>query len=301
MLERASMPARRRTLTAALGGVVLAGLIVGNAQAAQAAPLEAVESVPGMAASADVHAAAERALEGAELTTQKAHTLTAELMASTLDVSGTTIGTDDLTSNVSWLAAATVVPDPVLREYTERTLSATADVEARIADVTAQFTAAKADHAAAVAAAEAAAEAERVRLEQERIAAEQARIAEEQARQAAEAAAAAAAALASVNTVEGAKATAAAMASSDYGWGADQFQCLESLWERESNWNYQAYNASSGATGIPQSLPGNKMASAGADWETNAATQIKWGLGYIAAVYGTPCGAWGHSESVGWY
>ena len=85
------------------------------------------------------------------------------------------------------------------------------------------------------------------------------------------------------------------------GWGDDQFACLVALWNRESGWRVNAYNASSGAYGIPQALPGNKMASAGADWETNPATQISWGLGYIGGRYGTPCGAWAHSESYGWY
>ncbi|ALJ20299.1 lytic transglycosylase domain-containing protein [Microbacterium sp. No. 7] len=85
------------------------------------------------------------------------------------------------------------------------------------------------------------------------------------------------------------------------GWGDDEFSCLVALWNRESGWRVNAYNASSGAYGIPQSLPAEKMASAGADWETNPATQISWGLGYIGDRYGTPCGAWGHSESYGWY
>lgn len=85
------------------------------------------------------------------------------------------------------------------------------------------------------------------------------------------------------------------------GWGEGEFQCLLQLWERESHWNPYAQNPSSGAYGIPQSLPGSKMASAGADWQTNPATQIAWGLGYIANRYGTPCGAWGHSNAVGWY
>ncbi|WP_222863298.1 hypothetical protein [Agromyces mariniharenae] len=86
-----------------------------------------------------------------------------------------------------------------------------------------------------------------------------------------------------------------------YGWGSDQFRCLDLLWTRESGWRANAYNASSGAYGIPQSLPGSKMASAGADWRTNAATQINWGLGYIDARYGSPCAAWAHSEAVNWY
>ena len=74
-----------------------------------------------------------------------------------------------------------------------------------------------------------------------------------------------------------------------------QFGCLNNIWTRESGWRYNAENAS-GAYGIPQALPGSKMASAGADWQTNPATQIKWGLGYIKSVYGTPCNAWAFWE-----
>jgi hypothetical protein len=84
------------------------------------------------------------------------------------------------------------------------------------------------------------------------------------------------------------------------GW-AGQFTCLNLLWNRESGWNYQAYNSSSGAYGIPQALPGYKMATIASDWRTNPATQIKWGLNYIADRYGTPCGAWSHSQATGWY
>jgi hypothetical protein len=86
-----------------------------------------------------------------------------------------------------------------------------------------------------------------------------------------------------------------------YGWSSSQFSCLVSLWNVESGWNVTATNPSSGAYGIPQALPGSKMASAGADWQTNAATQIRWGLGYIKSVYGSPCGAWGHEQADGWY
>lgn len=85
------------------------------------------------------------------------------------------------------------------------------------------------------------------------------------------------------------------------GWGEDQYSCLVSLFNRESHWNVYAGNPVSGAYGIPQALPGSKMASAGADWQTNPRTQITWGLNYIAGRYGTPCGAWGHSQSLGWY
>ncbi len=87
----------------------------------------------------------------------------------------------------------------------------------------------------------------------------------------------------------------------DAGWGLGEFSCLESLWDRESGWNETAANPSSGAYGIPQSLPGDKMASHGGDWRTNPATQIAWGLDYIEGRYGSPCGAWSHSESNGWY
>jgi resuscitation-promoting factor RpfB len=78
------------------------------------------------------------------------------------------------------------------------------------------------------------------------------------------------------------------------------FGCLLNLWNRESGWRYDAENAS-GAYGIPQALPGIKMSSAGADWETNPATQIKWGLGYIKQLYGNPCGAWAFEEANGYY
>ena len=82
---------------------------------------------------------------------------------------------------------------------------------------------------------------------------------------------------------------------------ADQWGCLEALFQRESGWNPAAMNKSSGAFGIPQALPGSKMASAGEDWQTNPLTQVRWGVSYINARYGSPCGAWAHSESHGWY
>lgn len=93
-----------------------------------------------------------------------------------------------------------------------------------------------------------------------------------------------------------AQAYARTLVSDDNEWN-----CLYNLWARESGWRVEAYNASSGATGIPQALPGSKMASAGADWETNPVTQINWGMGYINGRYGTPCNAWAHSEEKGWY
>jgi hypothetical protein len=86
-----------------------------------------------------------------------------------------------------------------------------------------------------------------------------------------------------------------------FGWSSSQFSCLQPLWEHESGWSVTAENPTSGAYGIPQSLPGAQMASAGADWQSNAATQIRWGLTYIQGRYGSPCGAWAHEESANWY
>ena len=85
-----------------------------------------------------------------------------------------------------------------------------------------------------------------------------------------------------------------------YGWSSSQFSCLQPLWDRESGWSVTAANPS-GAYGIPQALPGSKMASAGPDWQTSAATQIRWGLGYIKSTYGSPCAAWSHEQAYGWY
>jgi hypothetical protein len=86
-----------------------------------------------------------------------------------------------------------------------------------------------------------------------------------------------------------------------FGWSSGQFSCLNPLWEHESGWSVTAANPGSGAYGIPQALPGSRMASAGPDWQTNAATQIKWGLSYIKDTYGSPCAAWAHSQATGWY
>jgi hypothetical protein len=86
-----------------------------------------------------------------------------------------------------------------------------------------------------------------------------------------------------------------------YGWSSRQFSCLQPLWTAESNWRVGATNPSTGAYGIPQALPGSRMASAGRDWRSSAATQIRWGLGYIKSTYGSPCAAWDHQRSTSWY
>lgn len=91
------------------------------------------------------------------------------------------------------------------------------------------------------------------------------------------------------------------MALNLYGWTGDEWSCLDNLWARESGWSHTAGNKTSGAYGIPQALPGSKMAVYGADWQTNPATQITWGLAYINGRYATPCGAWGHFTATNWY
>lgn len=103
-----------------------------------------------------------------------------------------------------------------------------------------------------------------------------------------------------VNDPAGAQAYASSLMPG-YGWSSGEFRCLVDLWNRESNWLTSAMNPYSGAYGIPQSLPGDKMAASGSDWRTNYRTQIHWGLSYISWRYSTPCGAWAHSERVGWY
>lgn len=98
----------------------------------------------------------------------------------------------------------------------------------------------------------------------------------------------------------GAQVIAAALAA-ERGWTGAQFDALVALWSRESGWRVNALNSSSCAYGIPQALPGSKMATAGADWATNPATQITWGLNYIQGVYGDPATALAHSDANHWY
>ena len=87
----------------------------------------------------------------------------------------------------------------------------------------------------------------------------------------------------------------------DYGWSDYDFECLVKLWNRESGWRVNSCNSSSGAYGIPQSVPASKMAAFGSDYLTNYKTQIEWGLNYISKRYGSPSNAWAHSQSTGWY
>jgi type IV secretory pathway TrbL component len=106
---------------------------------------------------------------------------------------------------------------------------------------------------------------------------------------------------AAISQRQAAQRTAARMLAR-FGWTVrHQWKPLKWLWNRESGWNKYARNPYSGAYGIPQALPGNKMASAGNHWRTNATTQIRWGLRYIKSRYGRPRAAWNHSQAYGWY
>ncbi|WES64196.1 hypothetical protein P0L94_17245 [Microbacter sp. GSS18] len=255
-------------LAAAASFAPQAGFALTAAPSPTAAP-ETVETI-----ASDAHGA----LTSARAAVEAAAALSSDIRSEGLDlgVDDTSIDTADVRTAIAGLSDLDIMPALLLPEATAQAEDAAAVVNARVADL-----------------------ADRLEQAREKKAAE-----EEAARKAAEAkrkAEEAAKALAAGNTVDGAKATARNLAASQYGWGADQFSCLDSLWTKESGWNYQAYNPSSGATGIPQSLPGSKMATAGADWQTNATTQIQWGLDYIARAYGSPCAAWGHSVATDWY
>ena len=233
------------------------------------------------------------ALTAADASVAAAAQVTSDIQASGLDVgeATTTVDTSALAKAADRLEGATLLPAPLVLGLISDVNDLVTPVNERVASLRGSLDAAVAKKAA-----------------EEAAAAEAARVAAEQA-----AAAAAAKATASRGSSAGAPALAASGTSAAEaqatargmlaarGWGDDQFSCLVSLWNKESGWNYLAYNRSSGATGIPQALPGSKMASAGADWQTNPATQISWGLGYISGRYGTPCGAWSHSQSTGWY
>ncbi len=146
-----------------------------------------------------------------------------------------------------------------------------------------------------------AAEEEAKRLAEEEAARQEAeRIAQEEAKRKAEEAARSIVASSS-QSVQMLQEYAHDLVINTYGWSEDDYVALVNLWNRESGWDVNCYNTSSGATGIPQALPGNKMASEGDDWATNGETQIRWGLKYIQGRYGTPSGAWAHFLSVNWY
>lgn len=268
------------------------------ALASYSVPLDAqVAASDGDATTAE----ARKALTAARAATAEAQQITEDIAASGLDVGVpvTTVDTTRLEKAVDRLQDASMLPAMLVAAFSSDVTDAVASVEARTNGLRGRLDAAIAVKAEQEAAAKAAAEAAAAQAAAEAAAAE----AEAAARAAAEeeAASSPSPVFAGAGTSAGEAQAIARGMLAGYGWGDDQFGCLVALWDRESGWNSQAYNASSGAYGIPQALPGSKMASAGADWQTNAATQISWGLGYIAGRYGNPCGAWSHSESVGWY
>jgi len=277
---RSAVTARRpilifgATAAALLGITLTVGFVSAPAAGAEnAVSVSAVTQLAGPEPLAKVADQASTSLIAAHAAVDAAIDLSAQVVLSGLDLgdADTSIDTGELQHDINALDERAVMPAMLLTVLTADTEKKTAEIVAEIAALQTALTTAQEQKAAADAA-----------------------------KAAAEQAAAAAAALAAANTPDGARATARDLAASQYGWGDDQFQCLNSLWNKESSWNYQAYNPS-GATGIPQALPGSKMASSGSDWATNAATQIAWGLGYISSVYGTPCSAWGHSQATNWY
>lgn len=264
-------PARRRIVTLALLAGTALGLLatVGLTTAAPAAAdISGRVSVSDRGELRAELAETAAVIETGRAVVAAASSTVAEVHASGFDLEKDTIDTSGLANTMNALSDEDAVG------FARATLAANTVVGTKI--VTAETAALRADLDAAIAQ----------------------KKAEEEAAAQAEAAAAA---LAAASTPDGARDAAAAIAADEYGWGGDQFSCLDSLWMKESSWDYQAYNQSSGATGIPQALPGSKMASFGSDWATNATTQIRWGLDYISNVYGTPCSAWGHSQSVNWY
>jgi hypothetical protein len=275
---------RHRATALAVGTALGLATIVGLTTSAAALDPETAAAASGASAPtaqlkalSTISVRARTTLEAARAASSAAADVSDDLAASGLAVEGTTaVDTTALREHIEGLSNLDVMPLLLVPDLTDDALDETRKVSELTADLRARLDAAQAKAAAEKAAAEAAAKKKRE-------------------------AEAAAAALAAANTVDGAKASARSIAAADYGWGADQFSCLDSLWTKESGWDYRAYNASSGATGIPQALPGSKMATAGADWQSSAATQIRWGLGYIAAAYGTPCSAWGHSQATNWY
>lgn len=297
-LKLAHVHRARRTLATAATCAGLALGLVATTGLAAAAPV----SVPDAAASPfagpasveplataptlqSITTGAEGARERADAALAGAASVEADIAAAglPLSVADTEVDVSALETAVARLSSSELLPVLMVPALTQNARVETERVADRVEVLRDGLDRAVAEKAAADAAAEAQRQAEAA------AAAEAQRQAE------------AAAALARVNTSDGARVVAAQMAAERYGWGSDQFSCLSSLWQKESGWDYQAYNGSSGATGIPQSLPGSKMASAGADWQTNAATQIAWGLDYIDRAYGTPCSAWGHSQATDWY
>lgn len=307
----------RLPLRFATSALVCAGLLAGTIATTGAAAFELTSEDSGAqqqtsartaslaAPLSDITSNGESAIDDASDAISDARAVTRDIAASglTVNAASTVVSTGSLSLAVDKLGDVNVTPALMVPSLTADVETETQSVRERTAALRGQLDAAVAQKAAEEAAAKAAAEAAAAQAAAEAAAAQAA--AEAQAAAAAKAAAKAPAApsVPAVNVnvdPASAQGIARSMMAANYGWGDDQFACLVSLWNRESGWRVNAANGS-GAYGIPQALPGSKMASAGADWQTNPATQIAWGLGYIAGRYANPCGAWAHSESSGWY
>ncbi|MCP3820704.1 lytic transglycosylase domain-containing protein [Streptomyces sp. A3M-1-3] len=204
--------------------------------------------------------------------------------------SGNTQPSNDLEATAAGTTLLTDIPVGEQAQVQTASLTQQADAQAAAADTAAKKSAEEAARLQAAKDAKAKKEAAEEKAEREREAKE--------AEQAASRSAARDASTFSVQssyTVEQVKAIARQMVP------ADQFQCFSNIVNHESTWNYRAENPSSGAYGLVQALPASKMASAGADWRTNPATQIKWGLNYMDSRYGSPCGAWSFWQANNWY
>ena len=288
--------------TTALAGTAPVASAASPADLSSASFRPAAYSAPAKTAAPE-SIAARAAVMAAGTTAQAAASVQNDIAASGLDIGQpATIDTAELTAATQRLTDAQTLPATFLPEITDDVTEAAATVDQRVAELRGSFDAAVAQKQAEEAAEKARQEAEAAARAAEEAAA--ARVAGSSSSGSSSSAARPVAPSggggSGDNSPGGAQSTARGMLAG-FGWGDDQFSCLVSLWNKESGWNYQAYNSGSGAYGIPQALPGSKMSSAGADWQTNAATQISWGLGYISGRYGSPCGAWGHSQSNGWY
>lgn len=299
---------RARALTAAAMGLTL---LLGASSTAAFAQTPALASAPTARSEAppipasiqtdassveSLTSDAKAALAAAATVAADATALNGEVAASGLTVDApTTVSVSAVEAATADLDGLDLLPIVLLPSLTSAVTDAVADTQAKIDRLRERLAAAVAAEEARRAAEEAAAKA---------AAEEAARVAaEEAARAAAAAAPAVSGPVASTgdNSPGAAQAAARDIMASQYGWGDGEFSCLVALWNKESGWNYAAYNSSSGAGGIPQALPASKMSSAGGDWASNAVTQVRWGLGYIAGRYGSPCNAWSHSQSTGWY
>lgn len=306
---------RRPALTAGVlaVGVLATAALTGTAPLASATPSDDLASAsfrlasftaPSEAAAPEA-VAARAAVTAAGTTSEAATAVQNDIAASGLDIGQTAdVDTSELTAAAQRLTDAETLPATFLPELTDRVTAATSAVSERVAMLRGSLDAAvakkQAEEAAEKARQEAEAAAQAKAKAEEEAAAASSSSSSSSSSSGGSAPVAASSGGSGDNSPGGAQATARGMLAG-FGWGDDQFSCLVSLWNKESGWNVHAYNAGSGAYGIPQALPGSKMSSAGADWQNTAATQISWGLGYISGRYGSPCGAWGHSQSTGWY